>query len=243
MIPTLAALLFAHVLADFVFQTDWMIANKSRVAGMAAHIGTVLLTAVTATGALHPALLALAAAHLAFDILKTASGKGGVSPFLIDQAAHFASLVAVALWVPGLWSTGIWAARLPPAAADALPAMMALAAGFILATRAGGFAVGLLMAPYADTVPAGLTNAGRLIGTLERGLIFLFVLTDQAYGIGFLIAAKSVLRFGAVNDDRKASEYIIIGTLASFAWAIAAATATVALLRHLPPLGIPDLTP
>ena len=61
--------------------------------------------------------------------------------------------------------------------------------------------------------------------------------------IGFLIAAKSVLRFGAVREEARLSEYVIIGTLASFGWAILMAIGTVMLLSALPPLGIPDLSP
>ena len=62
-------------------------------------------------------------------------------------------------------------------------------------------------------------------------------------GIGFLIAAKSVLRFGTVREEAKLSEYVIIGTLASFGWALLAAWATIALLSRLPPLGIPSFPP
>ncbi|MFV0501856.1 MAG: hypothetical protein ACK5MH_09735 [Bacteroidales bacterium] len=42
-------------------------------------------------------------------------------------------------------------------------------------------------------------------------------------GIGFLLAAKSIFRFGDLKDskDRKLTEYILIGTLLSFAVAIA----------------------
>jgi hypothetical protein len=120
---------------------------------------------------------------------------------------------------------------------------MALAAGLILSTRAGGFAVGMLMEPWAASAPEGLPGGGRIIGLLERGLIFALILTDQAGGIGYLVAAKSVLRFGAVSNEGKLSEYVIIGTLASVLWAIAVAAGTSALLSHLPPLGIPDLTP
>jgi hypothetical protein len=79
---------------------------------------------------------------------------------------------------------------------------------------------------------------GRVIGNLERGLIFALVLFGQAQGVGLLIAAKSILRFGAVKDDRRLSEYVIIGTLASFGWALVVAYATLAGLALLPPLGI-----
>ena len=59
--------------------------------------------------------------------------------------------------------------------------------------------------------------------------------------MGFLIAAKSVLRFDASKRKQKAAEYVIIGTLASFGWALICAYATLALLDHLPPLGIKAL--
>ena len=82
-----------------------------------------------------------------------------------------------------------------------------------------------------------------MIGLLERGLIFALVLLGQPEGVGLLIAAKSILRFGAVKDDRALSEYVIIGTLASFGWALVAAYATVAALTALPPLGILPVSP
>jgi hypothetical protein len=42
----------------------------------------------------------------------------------------------------------------------------------------------------------------------------LLLLIDQPGGIGFLFAAKSILRFGEIKDSqhRKMAEYILIGT-------------------------------
>jgi hypothetical protein len=50
----------------------------------------------------------------------------------------------------------------------------------------------------------------------------LLVLTDQPNAIAFLIAAKSIVRFGEIKDasQRKVAEYIIIGTVLSFGWAL-----------------------
>jgi hypothetical protein len=237
MTETLAALILAHALADFVLQSNGMVLRKREPGMMALHGGIVLLTAALALGSVSPWLLALTAAHLAIDAVKTLSDRRGIWSFLADQAAHGATIIALALWQPGLWAQGVWAPY------PMLAPLMVLAAGLILATRAGGFAVGLLMAPWVADIPVGLSGGGRAIGNLERGLIFLLVLTGQAQGIGFLIAAKSVLRFGAVGDDRAVSEYVIIGTLASVTWAIAVSFVTVVMLLHLTPLGIPDLTP
>ena len=85
--------------------------------------------------------------------------------------------------------------------------------------------------PFAKAVsfygktPQGLPNGGRMIGRLERLLIYLFVLIDAPTAIGFLVTAKSILRFGEVKDkeSHRLAEYIIIGTLMSFGFAIVSA--------------------
>lgn len=238
MSDTLAALLLAHAVADFLLQPDRMVANKHRPLWFAAHIAIVLLAAVAATGTIHPALLALALAHAAIDALKTLSGRTDFTAFLLDQSAHLATVALTAALVPSLFDTGLWSA-LPQ-----LPTLFATLAGAVIAIRAGGYAIGLLMAPWAAEITLdGLKNGGRAIGQLERGLIFLMILGGLPEGIGFLIAAKSVLRFGTVREEARLSEYVIIGTLASFGWAMLTAWATLALTANLPPLGIPDFPP
>ncbi|MCL5029300.1 MAG: hypothetical protein M1480_09830 [Bacteroidetes bacterium] len=57
-------------------------------------------------------------------------------------------------------------------------------------------------------------NAGRIIGMLERVLIFFFVLLNQYAAIGFIIAAKGFTRFREL-DDRNFAEYVLIGTFLS----------------------------
>jgi len=59
-------------------------------------------------------------------------------------------------------------------------------------------------------------------------MIMLLILTNQATGVGFLIAAKSLLRFGDVRDSgqRKLTEYVIIGTFMSFGWSLPIANVT-----------------
>jgi hypothetical protein len=80
----------------------------------------------------------------------------------------------------------------------------------------------------ASPTARGLSNGGRVIGQWERALIFLFVAVNQPGAIGFLIAAKSIFRFGELKDreNRMEAEYITIGTLMSFGWATATAYAT-----------------
>ncbi len=237
MIETFAALLFAHVLADFVFQTDWIVANKRKPHVLLLHGAIVLVTAQLAIGSVTAwPLLALALAHLLIDGVKTHLPNGdGLWPYLIDQGAHLITLIVCAGFFPTLWADGIWSGT------PWLPAAMTLFTGLVLSVRAGAFAIGYLMRPWAGAdLPAGLQNGGQLIGVLERGVIYLLLLVGQPTGVGFLIAAKSILRF---DTNKQAAEYVIIGTLASFGWALLCGYATLALLAALPPLGILPLSP
>lgn len=234
MIETFTALLFAHALADFAFQTNWINANKHRPGVMLLHGAIVLVTAQAAIGRFDaPEIIALALAHLAIDAVKTWGRFASLSAFLLDQAAHLSTLAVVAVLAPGLWASGAWAGW-----PQSLP-LMALTAGLILALIAGQYAVGLLMKPHGARIrSAGLRRGGAQIGLLERGLIFLFILTHHPIGVGFLVGAKSVLRFGTATRDQRTAEYVIIGTLASFGWAISVTLGTQALLGGLPALEI-----
>lgn len=79
-----------------------------------------------------------------------------------------------------------------------------------------------------------LQNAGKFIGFLERILIFVFILTTHFEAVGFLLAAKSVFRYGDLNEskERNLTEYVLIGTLLSFGIAIITALATQYLLAN-----------
>jgi hypothetical protein len=63
-----------------------------------------------------------------------------------------------------------------------------------------------------------LPNAGKLIGILERVLALTFILIGQYQAVGFLIAAKSVLRYK--DTDTLKTEYVLIGTMLSFGIAV-----------------------
>ncbi len=217
MIETLALLLLAHLLADFPLQTDAMIARKKEPGPMALHIGVHFALAFAALGGEVEIALGLAAAHLLIDLIKVHALPDRLWVYLADQLAHVATLVAAVLlfeaetaWVltPGLFALAVGLS------------------GLIAATWAGGPAVGLLIDPFSKALKpanAGLPAAGRMIGFLERGLIYLLVWVGQPAAVGFLIAAKSILRFDTAKEDQRASEYVIIGTLASFGWALIAA--------------------
>lgn len=244
MIETFVALLFAHMLADYTFQTNWIAAGKkSRNArALSWHAAIVLGTAHVAMGHFWcPWVLGLTVAHIAMDYLKSYLPDDKLWPFMLDQLTHVLVILTVAALAPDMWANGFWAS------APWLPPLMLLVAGAIATTQAGGYAVGLLLSPFAqEDAEEGLKDAGRLIGLLERGMIYVLVLVGQPAGIGFLIAAKSILRFESATkakNQKAASEYIIIGTLASFGWALGMAWVILTLMAQLAPIGIPALSP
>ena len=120
----------------------------------------------------------------------------------------------------------------------ALEVITALA-GALVAVFVGGAVIGRLLHPFAvaletegGSAPAseaatatrtagtsgrlpGLENAGRMIGWLERTLLYGLILAGAPDAAAVVIAAKSIARFPAFSDE-KFAEYYLIGTLLSF---------------------------
>ncbi|HET7313922.1 DUF3307 domain-containing protein [Salinisphaera sp.] len=259
MLKSLVALVFAHVLADFLFQTRGLVVAKHRPTIFALHIGCVAITAALALGAASlgawAAVALVAGSHGIIDACKihprvaawaAMTPFGSLRLFAIDQVAHLTFVAIAAVLWPHAFSAGLWPILLGGSSAQFLSIGFALAGGFWLATRAGDLMLAQLMLGFHSARAAGedrvagedratsedktgspqLPGAGAWIGWLERTLVFLFVLLGQFNAIGFVIAAKSILRFRYTREPR-VSEIVIIGTLASFGWAI-----IVALLVH-----------
>jgi hypothetical protein len=107
--------------------------------------------------------------------------------------------------------------------------------GYLLMIGPVGYFIHFVTKRWANDLNPedSLKNAGKWIGILERVLIITFIYADRFEAIGFLIAAKSLLRVtdkpeipGAQPgqarpfSSRKHTEYVLIGTFLSFAIAI-----------------------
>lgn len=240
---TFIPLLAAHVLSDFVLQSDADVAQKHKSGVLFKHV--LVVTAASylllgIVGAWLPALVVFAS-HLAIDYAKIRVGKDHLPAFTLDQLAHLAVLAVLAATLRSEPGDSLWMRLFGEAYIDVLVVVV----GIILVVSVGAIVVGKAVDPFLLQMRAsskesderaiprhGFEQGGRLIGQLERALILLFVLANQLSGVGFLIAAKSILRIGEVKDrsHRMEAEYIIIGTLISFLWGLAAAFATKWLL-------------
>jgi hypothetical protein len=259
----LLGLLAAHLVIDFVFQTDDDIRLKRqfRVRAFAKH-GLLHAAAAYCLSGLWPLWqipVVVLVVHPLIDLAKEAGSRwltsrrkdGGlpvrwkIGALLADQVLHLGVLFALVAILDGrgqisgpiFWTTvfsTLWGKTL------------VVASGFIVCVYAGGVVIGILVEPLVKELRAsgdessfpprrrGFEKGGRYIGQLERTLILLFVLVNQPTGVGFLVAAKSVFRFGDLkeHEDRMEAEYIIIGTMLSFAWGLVAAWLTQYVLQE-----------
>ncbi|WP_025762042.1 DUF3307 domain-containing protein [Dyadobacter tibetensis] len=251
----LLALLGAHILADFYLQpSSWVLAKREeggRSKPFYYHIGVVALSTYILLGILLgnwsnplPAIL-LAVIHGIIDLIKIkfdTKEKNNARWFLADQALHLLSIV---------FTAGLLSGHMTQALSTLLnwyqqPRYLALTAGILLSLNPISFLVGIFTKPWRAELEAlvphlddNLAHAGRWIGMTERLLIFIFVLIGQFSAIGFLIAAKSLLRFNDKASETipsayitKKSEYVLVGTLMSYTCAILLALVTKTFFKN-----------
>ena len=217
-----AVLVSAHAVADFALQTRTIYQRKSNPLVLALHAlihGAVSYLFLQSWNLWQLPLL-LFLSHALIDGAKLRLSDDGAPGFLLDQAAH---LAAIALLLRLALDIG-WIAAFDGRAYRAI----VLLGGLVLTVRAAGFLIGKVSTRITRENRLeldGLRNGGMLIGQLERLLVFLLVLIGQPMAIGFLVAAKSILRF-PVAEHRKMAEYVLIGTLMSFTAAIVLALLT-----------------
>ena len=145
--------------------------------------------------------------------------------FITDQILHLAIIiVGASIWlsVNGEWKQ--------PECVQAFiinhPIRLKTIVGLLLALKPANILILLILETCKVNVISqenndnGNFHSGELIGWLERGLILVFVIMSQYEAIGFLIAAKSILRFSEASKGDEKSEYVLTGTLLSLAIAL-----------------------
>lgn len=242
-LDVLLRLIIAHLLADFVIQTDGLAKRKNsnglRSGSFYIHLLAVgLLTyLILAQWSNWYAPLVLVIAHGLIDQAKVFIKRDNVFVFISDQLLHAISIVFVWFWITeNSFSTLVvqgfeqytWSEK-----------YLTIFMVYILLSVPSGIFVGYLTKHWQSKVQKegdeSLKNAGKWIGIIERFLILSFVLMNQWTPIGFLLAAKSVFRFGDLKgkEDQKKTEYILIGTLLSFSIAIIHGLALLYLIDNI----------
>ena len=219
--------LLAHILGDFVFQPEKWVKdkeeNKVKSIKLYFHIGihTILLLGVLQFNLQEYWLgfLLIIISHYTVDVLKLYLQKKKTKRtwFFIDQITHISILLlASSFYVNFSFSME-----------NIITENNLLLLIFILLiVNVSSVIIKIIITQWNPESKKenddSLAKAGRYIGILERLFVFIFVITNHWEAIGFLLAAKSVFRFGDLTSskDRKLTEYILIGTLLSFGFAI-----------------------
>jgi len=219
----LLRLIVAHLLTDFVLQpTAWVNQkkqNKHRSGKLYLHVFIAGATAYLFSGQWQNWWLPLAIiiSHFCIDLWKL-NRPANLTYFLLDQLFHI--LVIIALWMMISFNLHtIWAYL---AALAQNTKFWLIVTGYVLVTWPLGYIIGMATEKWreaAEVNKEGLAKAGVWIGFFERLLILTFIISNQFAAVGFLIAAKSILRFSDKENTQKKTEYVLIGTLMSFAFA------------------------
>lgn len=220
----LAKLIFAHILGDFFMQPKSWIEDKEKRKWASPYlyihtlIHFILILLLLWDLNYWPVAMIIAVSHLLIDGVKVTSQteRTKSSWFGIDQFSHVVMIIAV--WFFFWNGTGL---ELPERS------FWIILTGVLFLTFPSSFIMMNLMNRWSEQIDTdnddSLDGAGKFIGILERLFVFIAILGGQLQVIGFLLAAKSVFRFGDLTraKNRKLTEYILIGTLLSFLIAIA----------------------
>ncbi len=211
----------AHTISDFYLQTDKSCADKKEKGFKSPKLYLhTLITFICAwllsfSFSFWWVALIIAAIHLLVDAIKSYATKGKYI-FFIDQLIHIVVIVA---------ACHFWKGGFPECLYCWGEKYIALLLGVLICVKPSNIiikeifkAADIKVNKDAETNAEDLPNAGKLIGIVERLLSLVFVLFGQYEAVGFIIAAKSILRFA--EGDKAKSEYVLIGTLLSFSIAV-----------------------
>lgn len=233
----LIKIFLAHLIGDFLLQPEaWVKAKslykiKSKFLYRHILVHTILLLIVLGfQPKYYLGILLIVTTHFLIDLAKIYLQNDGNKRwvFFADQILHIIVL---------LCTTSIYF----PFSFLELPLsfnhIVLLATALVLVTVVAAVTMQVVISRWdkleeeTEIKSEGLERAGYYIGVLERLFVFGFIVLDHWEGVGFLLAAKSIFRFGDLSKakDRKLTEYILIGTLISFGIAIAVAVGYVRL--------------
>ncbi|WKD84791.1 hypothetical protein KCTC32516_00125 [Polaribacter huanghezhanensis] len=216
--------ILAHLAGDFLFQTDKWIEDKNEKKHKSSYLYWHLLIhfillLFTLQFDFHywVGIVIIIVSHYIIDLLKLNLNKkmNSQALFFTDQVLHFIVILGVVhYYIPfKIDLTSIYSTE-----------SLLLITFMLITTHVSSVVIKTLISKWKIDEESP-NQAGKYIGMLERLFVFSFIILNYWEGIGFLLAAKSVFRFGDLSKakDRNLTEYILIGTLLSFGIAIATA--------------------
>jgi len=231
-------LLLSHLLGDFIWQPNSWVTNKEAKKHKSIYLYFhILLHGILAALLVWevqfiPYAVLIAVTHGIIDLIKLNFQKNTTKRtwFIVDQILHLLVLTGIVFLYENKTIYMFWIDN----------RFWILITGFLFITKPISILIKTIISIWNpensnNDSDNSLANAGNYIGILERLFVFCFILTDHFEAIGFLLAAKSIFRFGDLKEakDRKLTEYVLIGTLISFGSAIITGLVVQGLLLQL----------
>jgi len=225
LVPLILLQFLAHLLSDFYFQWDKMVAEKVKKNVKSKYLYLHILITVAFSWLFsfqwhfYWVALIIAVFHGGLDVVKSyfeRKKRFKKYLFFIDQALHIITIIIV-VFLFDKYET----IQLPDFVNHAKT--VAIITGFVFILTPVNYFIKAIFEAFDIKLPKKneLKNAGKLIGNTERILILFFILIGEYGAIGFLLAAKSILRYNEKDENfPNKTEYVLAGTLLSFAFAI-----------------------
>jgi hypothetical protein len=234
-------LYLAHLLTDFVFQSDRLVTQKRRGSMLAyvehggIHFLAAVLLPVLAVPELAKSLsfygfiVGLTLVHLGIDwgklrLIRSDRIEDGAASFFGDQILHTLTIC-----------TAAWLIARPPVLSlvaklrwfqSGIEKPLLLLVVYVGVIFGGGYVVRFLTKPLLTSdlhIPGETTNemqnAGMYIGWLERFVVLTALVLQSPATVGLILTAKSIARYPELKSVRFA-EYFLIGTLLSLSLGI-----------------------
>ncbi len=217
MVQLLFLQIIAHVLSDYFFQTDASSKEKNKNGFKSKFLLKHAIITFVCSYALSLDVnfvfcaLGISILHYLIDGLKKDFNTSRFS-FFIDQILHLI-VIWIFVWIFNRYfeSNVVWMLSVSIKG-------LAIILGYMICIKPTNiFIRETLVVAKIESISnttAELKNAGKLIGILERILVLTFVIIGKLEVVGFLIAAKSILRYKDTNTIK--TEYVLIGTMLSF---------------------------
>lgn len=223
-------------IGDAIADLSGIVPNRTRASlGWAAAIGTSLLLTISAGFALVPTfalLMITGATHAGWLWARRPaewSPIRGATLFLAAILAILAMLAFSPVWtVPEGGTLARW---LDAVSVDRVSIeTFCVGFGALLFLQSSANAIVRALLAWVGTPPAAeeQLRGGRVIGPLERTLIFSLAVAGQPTAAALVISAKGILRFPEISKEEKShihvvTEYFLVGSLSSWVLALAGA--------------------
>lgn len=230
--------LLAHVIGDFYLQTEELAKKKAdHVHWVFIHcliywaaFMIVILPAFSWNLALYGSVSALL--HMGIDMVKytytSSSKKKGTAPqrelniFLTDQFLHISVLFLAAYFYTvnvGRITLNHGLTGILSVAGVSNTTCLSWITAVLLIHKPINIAISKILINYKpedkDSDRKNVHNAGRLIGSIERLIMLIFLSLGQYAAIGLVLTAKSIARYDKIVKEPEFAEYYLLGTLLS----------------------------